>query len=110
VSLAAEPSGSPAGAQSVAPLSSQPTTMIIGLTRQNILESTAPPTLMRDLLVIRLRQELSSGTSPHTSEREFRSDLSLLEDLLASQNQKETAARLTPSVSGLPQGAARHTP
>jgi hypothetical protein len=60
---------------------------VIGLTRDNILDSTVPPALTRDLLVIRLRQELSKGTSPHTSEREFRSDLALLEKLLAPQNQ-----------------------
>ena len=69
----------------VAPAVSGPA--VIGLTRSNILDSTVPPALTRDLLVIRLRQELSKGTSPHTSERELRSDLALLEKLLAPQNQ-----------------------
>jgi hypothetical protein len=59
----------------------------VGLTRDNILHSTAPATLTRDLVVIRLRQELRKGTSPHTSEREFRADLDLLEQLLSAQNQ-----------------------
>ncbi|HME12357.1 MAG TPA: hypothetical protein VKF79_05835 [Candidatus Acidoferrum sp.] len=65
---------------------------LLGLTRNNILESTASPALARDLLVIRLRQELSKGTAPHTSEREFRADLDLLEKLLAAQNQTIAAA------------------
>jgi hypothetical protein len=62
------------------------TSVVVGLTRDNILNSTAPTTLTRDLLVVRLRQELRKGTSPHTSERVFRSDIALLEKLLASQN------------------------
>lgn len=70
-----------------APRGWQPSTMFVGLTRQNILDSTAPRALTRDLLVIRLRQELSGGTSPHASEHEFRSDLALLEKLLAPHNQ-----------------------
>ena len=65
--------------------------VVVGLTRDNILNSTAPTTLTRDLLVVRLRQELSKGTSPHTSERVFRSDIALLEKLLASQNQTVAA-------------------
>jgi hypothetical protein len=76
----------------VAPSASQPTMMVIGLTRENILTSTAPTALTRDLLVTRLRQELSAGTSPHTSERQFRADLSLLEKLFAVQNQTIAAA------------------
>jgi hypothetical protein len=62
------------------------TSVVVGLTRDNILNSTAPTTLTRDLLVVRLRQELRKGTSPHTSERVFRSDIALLEKLLASRN------------------------
>ncbi len=69
-----------------------PPATFIGLTRDNILQSTASPTLTLDLLVIRLRQELSKGTSPHTSERQFRADLDLLEKLLAAQNQTIAAS------------------
>ena len=58
----------------------------VGLTRDNILNSTASAALTRDLLITRLRQELSKGTSPHTSDREFRSDLALLEKLLPTPN------------------------
>jgi hypothetical protein len=68
-------------------LGAQPAVVFVGLTRQNILQSTAPSTVTRDLLVIRLRQELSKGTSPHTSEREFRADLALLETLISTQSQ-----------------------
>ena len=66
--------------------------VVVGLTRDNILNSTAPATLTRDLLVVRLRQELRKGTSPHTSERVFRSDIALLEKLLAAQNQTVAAS------------------
>jgi hypothetical protein len=70
----------------------------IGLTRDNILNSTAPSALTRELLVIRLRQELRKGTSPHTSESVFRADLALLEKILAIEQQTpisnaETAQR-----------------
>jgi hypothetical protein len=59
----------------------------IGLTRDNILNSTAPSALTRELLVVRLRQELRKGTSPHTSENVFRADLALLEKILSSEQQ-----------------------
>jgi hypothetical protein len=70
----------------------------IGLTRDNILNSTAPSALTRELLVIRLRQELHKGTSPHTSESVFRADLALLEKVLATEqpaaiSNAETAQR-----------------
>jgi hypothetical protein len=71
----------------------------IGLTRDNILNSTASSTLTRDLVVIRLRQELRKGTSPHTSEREFRADLELLEKLLGSGGNQTIAT--TTSVSAV---------
>jgi uncharacterized membrane protein len=57
----------------------------IGLTRDNILNSTAPSALTRELLIIRLRQELRKGTSPHTSEAVFRADRALLEKILSSE-------------------------
>jgi hypothetical protein len=60
---------------------------VLGLTRDNILSSTVPPALIRDLMVIRLRQELSKGTSPHTSESVLRSDLDLLEKLMSADRQ-----------------------
>jgi hypothetical protein len=69
------------------PTATRKPSVVIGLTRDNILNSTAPASLTRDLLIVRLRQELSKGTSPHTSERMFRSDLALLEKLLATRYQ-----------------------
>lgn len=90
VSLA-NASFSPANTQSVGLSIAQPTMMVIGLTRENILASTAPAAFTRDLLVTRLRQELSAGTSPHTSERQFRADLTLLENLFVVQ-QNQTIA------------------
>jgi len=73
-------------------------TAFIGLTRDNILNSSASPTLIRDLMVTRLRQELRKGTSPHASQREFRADLDLLERLLSTENQTIAAAAV--SVTG----------
>jgi hypothetical protein len=69
------------------PVATREASVVIGLTRDNILNSTAPASLTRDLLVIRLRQELSKGTSPHTSEQMFRADMALLEKFLAAQSQ-----------------------
>jgi hypothetical protein len=80
-------------AQTVAsadPLSIPPA--FLGLTRENILHSTVDSSLTRDLLLIRLRQELSKGTSPHTSEREFRLDLELLQKLVANAGNQTIAA------------------
>jgi hypothetical protein len=87
ISVAAPDQTTPGTVDASAGFGARPATFFVGLTRQNILESTAPPALTRDLLVIRLRQELGKGTSPHTSEREFRADLALLEKLLSPQNQ-----------------------
>jgi hypothetical protein len=86
--------GSPAAEQSAS------TASFIGLTRDNILNSTAPPTLTRELLVVRLRQALSKGTSPHTSEAVFRADLDLLAKMLSSPQQ--TAADLSSYQRPLP--------
>ena len=63
----------------------------IGLTRDNILTSTAPSALTRELMVIRLRQELRKVTSPHTSENVFREDLALLEKILSSEQQADVS-------------------
>jgi hypothetical protein len=100
VTLASVPSGPGRSDTEVALLplqhpgaSSGPASMI-GLTRDNILMSTVAPALLRDVMVIRLRQELSKGTSPHTSEREFRLDLALLEKIISSQNQTIAAFAL----------------
>jgi len=80
--------GSPAADQSASPAS------FIGLTRGNILDSTVPPALTRELLVVRLRQGLSKGTSPHTSEAVLRSDLELLGKMLSSPQQTAAAISL----------------
>jgi hypothetical protein len=67
----------------------------IGLTRDNILNSTAPSVLTRELLVIRLRQELRKGTSPHTSENVFLADRALLEKILSSEQPAAISAAET---------------
>ncbi len=80
--------GSPAADQS------PNATSFIGLTRDNILDSTVPPALTRELLVVRLRQALSKGTSPHTSEAVLRTDLELLGKMLSSPQQTAAAISL----------------
>jgi hypothetical protein len=92
-------------------VSSNPASFV-GLTRENILNSTGPRTLTREMLVIRLRQELSKGTSPHTSENVFRADLQLLETLLSADNHtvataSTTAATVVPAVSTAASAAQR---
>jgi hypothetical protein len=83
--------GSPAAEQSANGAS------FIGLTRDNILDSTVPPALTRELLVVRLRQALSKGTSPHTSEAVLRADLELLGKMLSSPQQTAAAISLADS-------------
>jgi hypothetical protein len=86
--IALDEQGSPAAEQSANGAS------FIGLTRDNILDSTVPPALTRELLVVRLRQALSKGTSPHTSEAVLRTDLELLGKMLSSPQQTAAAISL----------------
>jgi hypothetical protein len=64
----------------------------VGITRENVLSGDAPPEIMRELLVARLREQLRSGRSPKTSEPELRKDWKLLEAAF-SQDSDEVAMR-----------------
>jgi hypothetical protein len=57
----------------------------VGITRKNVLESTARSEIVEELLVARLREELKGGRAPKTSEVEVRRDWKLLKAALASR-------------------------
>jgi hypothetical protein len=57
----------------------------IGLTRDNVLNGTAPRELVQELLVARLREELRSGGPPKTSAAELGKDWKLLKAAFAPQ-------------------------
>jgi hypothetical protein len=50
----------------------------IGICRDNVLRMGAPPDLVQDLLLSRLKQELRPGKPPLTSDHQVRSDFKLL--------------------------------
>jgi hypothetical protein len=64
----------------------------VGITRENVLSSDAPPEVMQELLVARLREQLRGGRSPRTSVPELKRDWKLLEAAF-SENSNDTVAR-----------------
>src|SRR5580658_6683096 len=71
-------------------------TVDLGLSRNNILTTSAPPELAQWILVQRLREELKKGGSPKVSEQGVENDWALLEQTLLAQHKKhEPDARLT---------------
>jgi hypothetical protein len=76
----------------------------VGITRENVLSSDAPPEIMQELLVARLREQLRGGRSPKTSEPELRKDWKLLEAAF-SEDSEEAALRrkaAADALEGLP--------
>jgi hypothetical protein len=63
----------------------------VGITRENVLTSDAPPEVMQELLVARLREQLRGGRSAKTSEPELRLDWKLMQAAF-SENSNETVA------------------
>jgi hypothetical protein len=63
----------------------------VGITRDNVLSSAAPPQITEELLIARLRQELRSGRAPKTSELELRKDWKLLKVALADKARDDRA-------------------
>ena len=51
----------------------------VGISRGNVLNGDAPPSIVQDLLVARMREQLRSGHAPKTSDLEVRQDWKLLE-------------------------------
>ncbi len=64
----------------------------VGITRENVLSSDAPPEVMQELLVARLWEQLRGGRSAKTSEPELKQDWKLLEAAF-SENSNDTAGR-----------------
>lgn len=83
-------------------------TVDLGLSRDNILSTSAPPELAESILVLRLREELKKGESPKVSERDVENDWALLQQVLLARRRKTdaVAARLTAMQSKSPLGAA----
>jgi hypothetical protein len=50
----------------------------VGISRGNVLNSDAPSSIVQDLLVARMREQLRSGHAPKTSDLEIRQDWKLL--------------------------------
>ena len=72
-------------------------TFDLGLSRSNILRSSAPPELTESILVLRLQEELRNGGSPKASEGDVANDRQLLQEVLLARHRKTEAmeARLT---------------
>lgn len=72
-------------------------TVDLGLSRDNILSTSAPPELAESILVRRLHEELKKGESPKVSERDIENDWALLQQVLLERRRKTDAdaARLT---------------
>ncbi len=51
----------------------------VGITRESVLSNDAPPEVMQEVLVARLREQLRGGRASKTSEPELRKDWKLLE-------------------------------
>jgi hypothetical protein len=71
-------------------------TVDLGLSRNNILSTSAPPELAEWILVQRLQEELKKGGSPKVSEQDVENDWALLQQtLLVEENKHAPDARLT---------------
>jgi hypothetical protein len=72
-------------------------TVDLGLSRNNILTSSAPPELTERIVLLRLRDELKSGNAPKVSEQDIGNDWELLQQVLLARRRKtdENESRLT---------------
>jgi len=75
-----------------------------GLSRNNILSTSAPPELAEWILVQRLREELKKGGSPKVSEQNAENDWALLQQAMQTQNKNREPidTRLTAMRSSRP--------
>jgi hypothetical protein len=62
----------------------------VGITRGNVLNGGAPRTIVQDLLVARIREQLRSGHAPKTTDSQVRQDWKLLTSAL--EDRTETAS------------------
>jgi hypothetical protein len=73
-------------------------TVDLGLSRDNILTTSAPPELAEKVVLLRLREELKRGGTPKVSDRDVSNDWALLQQVLLARRRKAEAiaARLSP--------------
>ena len=71
-------------------------TVDLGLSRSNILGTSAPPEMAESILLLRLREELKNGEIPKVSERDAGNDWQLLQQVLLQRHRRpeEIDARL----------------
>jgi hypothetical protein len=74
----------------------------VGITRDNVLNRSAPRELVQELLVARLRAQLRAGGAPKTSEAELRKDWKLLKAAF-SDEPNDVEARASFEALGLPE-------
>ncbi|MGA8491740.1 MAG: hypothetical protein WB711_15040 [Terriglobales bacterium] len=79
-------------------------TVELGLSRNNILNTSAPPELAEWILIQRLREELKKGGSPKVSEQDAENDWALLQQTMQIQHNKPEPidSRLTAMQSAAP--------
>jgi hypothetical protein len=66
-------------------------TVDLGLSRNNILRTSAPPELIEQILILRLREELRNSKSPKASEHDVANDWQLLQQILQARRRKTVA-------------------
>lgn len=75
-------------------------TVDLGLSRNNILNTSAPPELAERIVLLRLHEELKSGGSPKVSNEDVSNDWALLQQVLQARHRSD--ARLTAMRSTTP--------
>jgi hypothetical protein len=67
----------------------------VGITRETVLSSEAPPEIVQQILVARLREQLRGGRASKISEPELREDWKLLKTAFAEESEGDAAQRNT---------------
>ncbi len=71
-------------------------TVDLGLSRNNILHTSAPPELTERIVLLRLHEELKTGGAPKASDQDVSKDWALLQEVIQSSRRKaEAQATLT---------------
>lgn len=74
-------------------------TVDLGLSRSNILRTSAPPEMAESILLLRLREELKNGGTPKVSERDAGNDWQLLQQVLLQRHRRPQAVDASLSVT-----------
>jgi hypothetical protein len=73
----------------------------VGITRADVMAGDAPPKVVQELLVARLREQLKKGRAPKTSETELQQDWKALKSALAVNSAHESARNRSVSAEAL---------